>query len=77
MLVLAVGAMLALVINWNLDIGSEQTAGNSGPGAKEKLEGVGEVDSDKAVDTEQLKEMGRGIIYVDPDTGEAYLFTEK
>jgi len=77
MLVLAVGAMLALVINWNLDIGGQQTAADSGAGAKEKLEEVGDVDSGKDVDRDQLKELGRGVIYVDPDTGEAYLFTDK
>lgn len=76
MLVLAVGIMLALVINWNIDVESQQTEGKTGPGAKEKLEGVEKVDSGKAVDVDQLKELGKGVIYIDPNTGEAYLFSE-
>lgn len=73
MLVLAVGVMLALVIHWNIDIDSQQTGHRS----REKLEGIEDVESGKEVDPEQLEELGKGVIYIDPATGEIYLFTEE
>jgi small subunit ribosomal protein S2 len=77
MLVLAVGIMLALVIHWNIDVEGQHKEGNIGPGASGKLEGVEKVDSGNAVDLDQLEELGKGVIYIDPNTGEAYLFTEE
>ena len=77
MLVLAVGIMLALVIHWNINVEGQQREGNIGPGASGKLEGVEKVDSGDTVDLDQLQELGKGVIYIDPNTGEAYLFTEE
>ena len=73
MLVLAVGIMLALVIHWNIDVDPQQT----GVGAREKLEGIEKVESGSDVELDQLEEMGKGVIYIDPDTGEVYLFTDE
>ena len=73
MLVLAVGVMLALVIHWSIEIDPEQTE----QGTREKLEDIEEVESGKEVDLEQLEELGKGVIYIDPDTGEVYLFAEE
>ncbi len=77
MLVLAVGIMLALVIHWNIDVDVQQKEGDVDTRASGKLEGIEEVDSGNAVDVDQLEEMGKGVIYIDPDSGEAYLFTEE
>jgi hypothetical protein len=41
------------------------------------LEDIEEVESGKEVDLEQLEELGKGVIYIDPDTGEVYLFAEE
>lgn len=73
MLILAVGVMLALVIHWNIDIDSQQAGYRSG----EKLKGVEEVESGMEVDPEKLEELGKGVIYIDPATGEVYLFAEE
>lgn len=72
MLVLAVGIMLALVINWNIDVEPRQ------PGLEnsEKLEAIEEVESGAEPDLEQLEELGKGVIYVDPHSGEIYLLAE-
>ncbi|NMD42338.1 MAG: DUF2149 domain-containing protein [Firmicutes bacterium] len=70
MLVLAVGVMLALVIHWNIDIDSRE----NGSGVGEKLEGVEEVESGTKVDPEKLEELGKGVLYIDPASGEVYLF---
>jgi len=69
MLVLAVGIMLALVIHWNIDVDPRQPGQKAG----EKLDGVEEVESGKDVDLDQLEELGKGVIYIDPHSGEIYL----
>ncbi len=72
MLVLAVGIMLALVIHWNIDVDPRQPGQKAG----EKLDGVEEVESGKDVDLDQLEELGKGVIYIDPHSGEIYLLAE-
>lgn len=74
MLVLACGLMLALIINWNVDVGS---AGTTVQLEKEQevtsLEGVrgsGEI-SDLENGYEEL-----GMVYRDPETGKLYMVTE-
>lgn len=70
MLVLAVGMMLAVVTNWNVDL--------SQPTVMQELENtqilsedeVAEVDANKA-----LEELG--VVYKDPDTGKVYIRYEE
>ena len=73
MLVLACGLMLALIINWNVDVGS---AGTTVELQQEQevtsLEGVsasGEI-SDLESGYEEL-----GMVYRDPETGKLYMVT--
>lgn len=70
MLVLACGLMLALIINWNVDVGS-------GGSLKEMTQGqeVSELGGSNSGDTSTLEgdyeEMG--MVYRDPETGKYYL----
>lgn len=70
MLVLAVGMMLAVVMNWNVDL-------NASP----QLQAVDDptVLSDEQVeeveDNQALNEMG--ILYQDPETGQYYIMMEE
>ena len=68
MLVLAVGMMLAVVINWNVDINQNK---------------VKEIDDPAKVDSEQISEDGieqnlveKGKVYYDEDTGQYYVKVE-
>ena len=68
MLVFACGLILALIINWNVDVSSIST---QQPEATYEVEGV-ESDSTQTIDGEsQLEEMG--TIYKDPETGKYYV----
>ena len=74
MLVLACGLMLALVINWNVDVGS---AGTKVELNKDKevasvsgLSGNGEI-SDLEGNYEEL-----GMVYRDPETGKLYMIRQ-
>ena len=74
MLVLACGLMLALIINWNVDVGSagtkvelnqdQEVASVSG------LSGNGEI-SDMEGNYEEL-----GMVYRDPETGKLYMIRQ-
>jgi hypothetical protein len=75
MLVLACGLMLALVINWNVDIASK--AAESEARAEEirtELEFTGNAGEDLNADA-QYEEMG--VVYRDPATGKLYLVSEE
>ena len=70
MLVFACGLLLALIINWNVDVTtpgqSEETPEN-----KYEVEGI-EEDSSQTIDEDtSLEEMGK--IYKDPQTGKYYV----
>ena len=72
MLVLAVGFMLALVINWNIDV-SPKTADADGRNGEEisELEGFasnGDTPLDSDVEYEEM-----GVVYRDPATGRMYM----
>ena len=74
MLVLACGLMLALIINWNVDVGS---AGTKVELNKDKevasvsgLSGNGEI-SDLEGNYEEL-----GMVYRDPETGKLYMIRQ-
>lgn len=77
MLVLAVGIMLALVINWHIDVGSS-TGSAPQTASPEQMEEV-EV-SDQSIDlgsTEDIESNPdlevRGTVYVDRNTGKMYM----
>lgn len=73
MLVFACGLLLALIINWNVDV---STAGNHAeePQSKYEVEGV-DGDSEKTIDGDsELEEMGK--VYKDPKTGKYYVVEE-
>lgn len=68
MLVFACGLILALIINWNVDVSSIKT---QQPDVKYEVEGV-ESDSTQTIDGEsELEEMG--TVYKDPETGKYYV----
>lgn len=69
MLVFACGLLLALIINWNVDV---STAGNSQEEqSKYEIEGVDD-NSTQTIDGEtSLEEMGK--VYKDPETGKYYI----
>ncbi|MBQ3610696.1 MAG: DUF2149 domain-containing protein [Firmicutes bacterium] len=68
MLVFACGLILALIINWNVDVSSIKT---QQPNVTYEVEGV-ESDSTQTIDGEsELEEMG--TVYRDPETGKYYV----
>lgn len=75
MLVLACGLLLALIINWNIDIGGASSKATAITQGQEVtgMEGLKESSSDKSVDYTHYKKMG--IVYQDPDTGKLYMVT--
>lgn len=77
MLVLAVGIMLALVINWNIDVSSSTGSASQAP-SSEQMEEV-EV-SDQSIDLGSAEDIEsnpdleiRGTVYVDKTTGKMYM----
>jgi hypothetical protein len=72
MLVLACGLMLALIINWNVDVTPVTEQGDSlTPGVEitESIDGGSEQsDSDSDAELEEL-----GTVYRDPTTGKLYM----
>jgi len=73
MLVLAVGAMLALVINWNLDIGNPGLSEPKGVDMEQAEEIKGFNNEDIADITSQTGLQEKGKIYIDPETGKMYM----
>ena len=74
MLVLAVGIMLALVINWNIDVGSDSTV------TEVDTEDLTEIEEYESVTEEELSEITsdtgleeKGTVLVDPETGKYYI----
>ena len=68
MLVLAVGMMLAVVINWNVDINKNVT---------KKIENPKTVNSDQIRDEgEQQNLVEKGTVYYDPDKDQYYVRVE-
>lgn len=68
MLVFACGLILALIINWNVDVSSIKT---QQPDVTYEVEGV-ESDSTQTIDGEsELEEMG--TVYRNPETGKYYV----
>lgn len=75
MLVLAVGIMLALIINWNIDVGQTSTTTqldtDSMTEITEDFDSVSEDDLTEELGEDGLEEAGK--VYVDTDTGKMYL----
>jgi len=72
MLVLSAGLLLALIINWNIDIGeSSSEAVAVTQGQEVSGEGLTQNESNKSVDYSQYKKMG--VVYKDPSTGKLYM----
>jgi hypothetical protein len=71
MLVLACGLMLALVINWNVDIGSAGTTVEIDQGKEvQQIDGVS-ANGETVNDSSGYEEMG--MVYRDPKTGKLYM----
>lgn len=76
MLVLACGIMLALIINWNVDIGgstSTAVAVNQGQEVS-ALDGLTDSSGEALNDDTKYEKMG--TVYKDPTTGKLYMVTE-
>ena len=73
MLVLAVGIMLALVINWNIDVGSSSVTeiDKSQMSELEDYDAISDDDLSEITGDKGLQE--KGSVYVDPDTGKMYV----
>ncbi len=75
MLVLAVGIMLALIINWNIDVSQTSTITQIDEDNMTEITD----DFDSVTEDELIQELGEqgleeaGKVYVDPDTGKQYL----
>jgi hypothetical protein len=75
MLVLACGLMLALIINWNVDIGGtvgSTVSVNQGQEVSE-LQGLTGSEGEQLNDETQYEKMG--VVYKDPVTGKLYMVT--
>jgi len=71
MLVVACGLMLALVINWNVDI-TPKTAGNAAFGEEvSQVEALGGTVGEALDEETQYEEVGK--VYRDPNTGKLYM----
>ena len=73
MLVLAVGIMLALIINWNVDIsaGTTDTAASADPAISFEQDDLTESQDDAKTIEGDLTEMGK--VYYDQQTGMYYI----
>ena len=75
MLILAVGIMLALILNWNVDISAVR--GDASPETEEALSFT-EEDLAQAEGTEGQGELEKlGAVYYDPATGTYYIIKEE
>jgi hypothetical protein len=72
MLVLAVGIMLALVINWNIDVSPEQGAATSSSEIISEIEGFNDSD-DTEIDAEGNYEKMDVEVYRDPVSGKLFM----
>lgn len=76
MLVLAVGIMLALVINWKIDVSSSKQASQAGSSQVPTFEddNLQSVDESSIKDKDKLKKSGS--VYYDPETKTYYVMKE-
>ena len=71
MLVLAVGIMLALIINWNVDISSAGQTAPADPAISFVQDDLTESQSSAGTIEDDLTEMGK--VYYDKETGTYYI----
>lgn len=74
MLVLAVGIMLALIINWKIDVGQQNEVSQIEQEDMTEITDYDSINGDEV--SEKLGEDGlekKGTVYVDPDTGKMYV----
>lgn len=71
MLVLACGLMLALIINWNVDVGNTEPVQLEQGQEIAELEGLQTGQTSDLEDADQYEEMG--TVYRDPTTGKLYM----
>lgn len=70
MLVLAVGIMLALIINWNVDI--------SQPYAMQELDDAYTLSEEEMQEVESNADLEQmGVVYQDPETGQYFIRVQK
>ncbi|MDR2357584.1 MAG: DUF2149 domain-containing protein [Oscillospiraceae bacterium] len=74
MLVFACGLMLALVINWNVDISPKENGAADEFARDTEVAGGGSVELDADAQYEQI---GEGVLYRDVATGKTYLVTRE
>ena len=76
MLVFACGLMMALIMNWNVDIGmqGEQIDVTQGEDVTNIDDIQDELVEEGGVDSSYQK---MGMVYRDPDTGKLYMLTDK
>lgn len=74
MLVFACGLLLALIINWNVDV-SDVAQVQQEPEAKYEVEGLEGGETQTVDGDSQLEEMG--TVYKDPETGKYYVVEEE
>ncbi|MCD7948356.1 MAG: DUF2149 domain-containing protein [Oscillospiraceae bacterium] len=73
MLVLACGLMLALIINWNVDISLEEVDLSQG----QEVTDVENLSEDLQAQMNDSDYQRMGTLYVDPETGKMVLLTEE
>lgn len=77
MLVLACGLMLALIVNWNLDIATDAAAMDRNaapdPDTVTEVDDIEHSDTVSVDDASGYQELGK--VYQDPETGQLYLVT--
>ncbi|NLF46739.1 MAG: DUF2149 domain-containing protein [Clostridiales bacterium] len=73
MLVFACGLLIALVVNWNVDINTLSDS-DVPEKAKYEVEDIQEEASEEVTDKGRLEELGK--VYRDPDTGKYYVIDE-
>ncbi len=73
MLVFACGLMLALIVNWNVDLQGQEVDYASRQEVTETDLNQSENESDLQNDQDYRK---KGVVYEDPETGKLYLVTD-
>lgn len=79
MLVLAVGIMLALVINWRIDISKSTQTDVMTEVSEEKLQEIEyEMMKDSNVSSDEMEQKYKksGTVYTDPNTGKTYVIMD-
>ena len=71
MLVLAVGIMLALIINWKIDVSTVSQITQENMTEVTDYDNVSDDDLSEALGTDGLEE--KGTVYMDPETGKMYV----